>query len=125
MLVWVEVFALGGQGKGQARRSPPPPPMHEKPQCMSGLSALPTLHVTHTCSPPNPCLQGIAGFLGPATNWRVPFVVVSVPAIALNFLLFCSVRDPPRGGFEEALKGTYAGGQGASASLWGVGLVAC
>jgi len=51
----------------------------------------------------------VAGFLGPKTNWRVPFVVVAVPAILLNFVMIFTTVEPPRGGFEEALKSTYAG----------------
>ena len=46
--------------------------------------------------------QAIAGFLGPTFGWRLPFLVVSVPALlcALAVLLF--VEDPERGGMEKA-----------------------
>ncbi len=34
----------------------------------------------------------MAGFLGPSTNWRLPFVVMSVPAIALNFVMLFTAK---------------------------------
>jgi predicted MFS family arabinose efflux permease len=47
-------------------------------------------------------LQGVAGSLGPATNWRLPFVVVSAPTIALAFFMLATIREPPRGGERSA-----------------------
>lgn len=46
--------------------------------------------------------QGIAGFLGPIYGWRLPFLIVSVPAIICALLVLLTVRDPERGGNEEA-----------------------
>jgi len=46
--------------------------------------------------------QGIAGFLGPIYGWRLPFLIVSVPAIVCALLVLFTVRDPERGGNEEA-----------------------
>ena len=46
--------------------------------------------------------QGIAGFLGPIYGWRLPFLIVSVPAIICALLVLFTVRDPERGGNEEA-----------------------
>jgi MFS family permease len=48
--------------------------------------------------------QGIAGFLGPKFGWRVPFLVVSIPAIICALILLFCVRDPLRGGMEEAIR---------------------
>lgn len=48
--------------------------------------------------------QGIAGFLGPMFGWRVPFLVVSIPAILCALILLFCVRDPQRGGMEEAVR---------------------
>ena len=48
--------------------------------------------------------QGIAGFLGPMFGWRIPFLVVSIPAILCALILIGFVRDPPRGGMEEAIR---------------------
>ena len=48
--------------------------------------------------------QGIAGFLGPIFGWRIPFLIVSIPAmICALTILFC-VSDPVRGGMEEAVR---------------------
>jgi len=46
--------------------------------------------------------QGIAGFVGPIYGWRLPFLIVSVPAIICALLVLITVRDPERGGNEEA-----------------------
>lgn len=43
-------------------------------------------------------LQMVAGLLGPATNWRVPFVVMAAPTLALVVLLLLTVKEPARGG---------------------------
>jgi predicted MFS family arabinose efflux permease len=48
--------------------------------------------------------QGIAGLLGPIFGWRIPFLVVSIPAIVCALVLLLSVRDPERGGMEEAVR---------------------
>lgn len=44
--------------------------------------------------------QGVAGFLGPTFGWRLPFLVVGVPAWIAAMLLAVCVSDPERGGME-------------------------
>lgn len=68
--------------------TPPPPP---------SPSAYP--------SPP-PSRQALAGAIGPATNWRVPFVVVAAPSLMVALVMLLTTREPPRGAFEEALRET-------------------
>ena len=46
--------------------------------------------------------QGLSGFLGPSFGWRLPFLVVSVPAILCALLVLLLVSDPERGGMEKA-----------------------
>jgi predicted MFS family arabinose efflux permease len=36
--------------------------------------------------------------LGPATNWRLPFLVMAAPTLLLVMLLLLTVKEPPRGG---------------------------
>jgi predicted MFS family arabinose efflux permease len=48
--------------------------------------------------------QGVAGFLGPTFGWRMPFLVVSIPALICAILFYCLVDDPERGGMEEAVR---------------------
>lgn len=48
--------------------------------------------------------QGIASLLGPAVNWRLPFVVVAVPSLLVALIMRLTTTEPPRGGFEEALQ---------------------
>lgn len=43
-------------------------------------------------------LQMLAGLLGPATNWRLPFLVMAAPTLLLALLLLLTVEEPPRGG---------------------------
>lgn len=47
--------------------------------------------------------QAIAGYVGPTFGWRVPFLLVSVPAIMLGLAVLWCVKDPPRGQMEEAV----------------------
>jgi MFS family permease len=47
--------------------------------------------------------QAIAGFLGPTFGWRLPFLVVAVPAILVAVAVFIFVEDPERGGMEQAV----------------------
>lgn len=49
--------------------------------------------------------QGIAGLLGPRFGWRIPFLIVSIPALICAFLVLLWVEDPPRGAMEEAMSG--------------------
>jgi len=47
--------------------------------------------------------QGLAGFLGPTFGWRLPFLVVSVPALVCALLVLLTVRDPERGSMEKVV----------------------
>ena len=47
--------------------------------------------------------QAIAGFLGPTFGWRLPFLVVAIPAILVAIAVFLFVQDPERGGMEQAV----------------------
>ena len=46
--------------------------------------------------------QGAAGFLGPVFGWRLPFLVVSAPALVSAVLFWLLVEDPERGQMEAA-----------------------
>jgi predicted MFS family arabinose efflux permease len=46
--------------------------------------------------------QGIAGYLGPTFGWRVPFLVIGIPALLCATLVYFTVPDPERGCMEEA-----------------------
>ncbi|KAG2490341.1 hypothetical protein HYH03_011288 [Edaphochlamys debaryana] len=61
--------------------------------------------------------QALSGTIGPATNWRVPFVVVAAPSLAVAGLMLATTREPPRGAFEEALQERYAEGEAYHASI--------
>ena len=41
--------------------------------------------------------QAISGWIGPAYGWRMPFLVVSVPALVVAVLIMTTVVDPKRG----------------------------
>lgn len=47
--------------------------------------------------------QGVAGFLGPTFGWRLPFLVVSVPALVCAAIVWKTVEDPERGQLESAV----------------------
>ena len=47
--------------------------------------------------------QIMAGTVGPAFGWRLPFLLASGPAIALALLLYATVREPGRGAAEDAV----------------------
>lgn len=50
--------------------------------------------------------QGISGYIGPLYGWRVPFLIVSIPAMIVALLVITTVVDPVRGGSEkEAIDG--------------------
>jgi predicted MFS family arabinose efflux permease len=42
--------------------------------------------------------------VGPATNWRVPFVIMAAPSLLLALLLIFAVQEPPRGGEGRLLR---------------------
>jgi MFS family permease len=44
--------------------------------------------------------QGLAGFIGPRLGWRLPFLIVGLPALLCAMLLGCTVNDPQRGAME-------------------------
>ena len=48
--------------------------------------------------------QGLAGFLGPAHGWRLPFLIVSAPAFVFATLCFF-LEEPERGSKESAILG--------------------
>jgi predicted MFS family arabinose efflux permease len=48
--------------------------------------------------------QGIAGFIGPHTGWRWPFVVVAVPAVLVAAIMVLTAEEPPRGMAEVAVR---------------------
>lgn len=47
--------------------------------------------------------QAIAGWLGPTFGWRMPFVVVSIPALITSLVVYFTVEDPERGRMEESV----------------------
>jgi MFS family permease len=47
--------------------------------------------------------QAIAGFLGPTFGWRLPFLVVAVPALLVALAVFIFVEDPERGAMEQVV----------------------
>ncbi|GAX82743.1 hypothetical protein CEUSTIGMA_g10169.t1 [Chlamydomonas eustigma] len=49
--------------------------------------------------------QMLAGLIGPAAGWRLPFVIISVPAIMVACVMQLTTQEPPRGVCEEALQG--------------------
>ena len=53
--------------------------------------------------------NAVAGGL-PGLDWRMPFVIVSVPTLALATVMALTTRDPPRGGAEPALRESIAEG---------------
>ncbi len=48
--------------------------------------------------------QLLAGFMGPAMGWRLPFVIVALPNFALCLLFLLTVKEPARGITEENLR---------------------
>ncbi|KAL7559989.1 hypothetical protein ACA910_013485 [Epithemia clementina (nom. ined.)] len=46
--------------------------------------------------------QAVAGFIGPTHGWRLPFVIISLPALVCAVLVLLTVKDPPRGQMEAA-----------------------
>ncbi|GMH92604.1 hypothetical protein TrST_g170 [Triparma strigata] len=62
--------------------------------------------------------QMLAGFVGPAYGWRLPFVIVSIPAFICALLMLTTLTEPARGGQEAAVKemGGDGGGGGEQSS---------
>eukprot|EP00520_Triparma_pacifica_P006893 CAMPEP_0118632574 /NCGR_PEP_ID=MMETSP0785-20121206/520_1 /TAXON_ID=91992 /ORGANISM="Bolidomonas pacifica, Strain CCMP 1866" /LENGTH=445 /DNA_ID=CAMNT_0006523359 /DNA_START=67 /DNA_END=1401 /DNA_ORIENTATION=- len=48
--------------------------------------------------------QLLAGFVGPAHGWRLPFVIVSIPAFICAALMVTTLKEPPRGCQESSMK---------------------
>ena len=46
--------------------------------------------------------QSVAGILGPLYGWRLPFLVVSIPALITAALVLFTVPDPERGAMEPS-----------------------
>ncbi|BBD99676.1 MFS transporter [Sphingobium amiense] len=49
--------------------------------------------------------MALAGYLGELLGWRMAFVALGTPGMLLALLVFLSVREPPRGKFDEASDG--------------------
>lgn len=47
--------------------------------------------------------QTVAGFIGPQWGWRLPFLIISIPALICALLVLFTVQDPPRGKMEQAV----------------------
>lgn len=61
--------------------------------------------------------QAVAGYLGPIYGWRLPFLVISVPAIICAVVIYLMVEDPKRGAMEHGyldahISGENSGGAG-------------
>ena len=69
--------------------------------------------------------QGVAGFLGPIYGWRLPFLVISVPALFCAALVFFTVKDPERGTMERVSNENMAddGGENEDGNGDGISLV--
>lgn len=52
--------------------------------------------------------QALAGLIGPATNWRWPFVIVALPSLFVTGMMLALVQEPPRGITEPALQAEFA-----------------
>lgn len=48
--------------------------------------------------------QLLAGIIGPISSWRLPFLLVSIPALLLGILILLTASEPKRGSQEEGLR---------------------
>ena len=55
--------------------------------------------------------QAMAGFIGPAFGWRMPFLCAAAPAIGLSCVLYFKVEEPKRGASEAALRTKFKNGK--------------
>lgn len=55
--------------------------------------------------------QMMAGMLAPSHGWRLPFILVAAPGIALNFLFALVAKEPLRGRHEAGLKELFDKGE--------------
>lgn len=53
----------------------------------------------------------MAGYMGPVYGWRLPFLIVSVPALACAVAVYFTVKDPERGAMEQSYLDTLATGE--------------
>jgi len=68
--------------------------------------------------------QAVAGFVGPVYGWRLPFLIVSVPALVCATAVYFTVQDPERGVMEQSyLDSQMTGEDGREADSGGVALV--
>ncbi len=64
--------------------------------------------------------QMMGGLVGPQVGWRIPFIIVAVPALIMAFIVLFTVEDPPRGQQEQALMRAVASGENyAGHFTWG------
>jgi predicted MFS family arabinose efflux permease len=54
--------------------------------------------------------QLVGGYAGPVVGWRMPFIIVSVPTIAVLAVFFVVVREPRRGAMESSVDALVADG---------------
>ncbi len=47
--------------------------------------------------------MAVAGFVGPAFGWRVPFILVSLPNVFLAIISLFVLKEPKRGAFEKGI----------------------
>jgi predicted MFS family arabinose efflux permease len=65
--------------------------------------------------------QLLAGFLGPAYGWRIPFIIVGIPNFFFILLFWLTVKEPPRGNTEDALKDLIETGHAYTARIkWSI-----
>lgn len=55
--------------------------------------------------------QVVAGLMAPVFGWRMPFVVLAIPAIVFACLTFVLVEEPPRGHSDQEMAELAAKGQ--------------
>lgn len=48
--------------------------------------------------------QAVAGYVGPIYGWRLPFLIISIPAILCAAAVYFSVDDPERGIMEQSYR---------------------
>jgi MFS family permease len=48
--------------------------------------------------------QLLAGFVGPSLGWRMPFLLVAIPALFCAVVVLFTVKEPSRGDQEQAMR---------------------
>ncbi len=65
--------------------------------------------------------QLLAGMIGPAYGWRLPFILVGVPNFIFILVFWFSVKEPARGRTEDSLKELIESGKAYTAKInWNV-----